>query len=194
MLLRSQLSVHVWRCSCVWERKRLETIDESTLYWCLSLVRRHSSSLKSCLLRWSYLKSNETLTSTSANRLLLLISNVFVWLRSLVRSLRRARAPTQMKWRNAAVHCRHQWLSLILNRFSCSDCVWSDHDAESAACEKKEKAWIYQTSWHLITRQKKRAKLRKKQIVHTKRICWLIGDEKGEVHDEAIRFAFDAFI
>lgn len=41
---------------CVKERKRLKTIDESTLYWCLSLVRLHSSSLKSCLLRWSYLK------------------------------------------------------------------------------------------------------------------------------------------
>jgi hypothetical protein len=57
-LLRSQLSVHVWRWSCVYvkERKRLKTIDESTLYWCLSLVRLHSSSLKSCLLHWSYLK------------------------------------------------------------------------------------------------------------------------------------------
>lgn len=174
--LRSQLSVHVWRWSCVYiyvcvyerERKRLETIDESTLYWCLSLVRRlHSFSLKSCLVRWSYLEQNETLTSTYHNRLLFLISNVFVCTNVHVH-----RATQHIKWRNSFVHCRHQWLSLILNTFSYSDCF-----LKSSWCrigwtrevkrKRKKKAWIYQTSWHLITWQKKRANLRKKQIVHT---------------------------
>lgn len=121
-------------CLCVWERKRLETIDESTLYWCLSLVHLGSFSLKSCLVGWLYLEQNETLTSTYHNRLLFLISNVFVSINVHVR-----RGTQHIKWRNSFVYCRHQWLSLILNTFSYSDFFWSHHDAESVEQERSKK-------------------------------------------------------
>ena len=56
--LRSQLSVHVWRWSCVceWEETIKDNWRINVVLMLIALVRRHSSSLKSCLLHWSYLK------------------------------------------------------------------------------------------------------------------------------------------
>ncbi len=103
--LRSQLSVHVWRWSCVceWEETIKDNWRINVVLMLIALVRRHSSSLKSCLLRWSYLKWNETLKH---NRFV--VSN-FKCLSSV------GRATQNMKWRNSFVYvyCRHQWLSLI---------------------------------------------------------------------------------
>lgn len=106
-------------------RKRLKTIDESTLYWCLSVDRQHSSSLQSCLVRWSYLKINESLTSSALIVLYFWFENVFVsneWQRHNDED-KDDRVPDgrDIRWCNSSEYSRHQWLSLILTTFSYSD-------------------------------------------------------------------------
>jgi hypothetical protein len=96
------------------------------------------------------------------------------------------RATKHIKWRNSFVHCRHQWLSLILNTFSYSDFIWSHHDAESVEQEKKKGVNLSnKLTPNYLTKKREQISVRSRLFTH-KRI-WRL-NRRNEVHDEVIWF------